>query len=81
MSLIELPFLDKDTATTLNSENSNLPDLVDVDSINFIGHPARSHAGNFYVVNILVSGAKVDAKFKSLEEAIDWYNEVKSQKG
>ena len=73
MSLIEVPFLDK--------TESDLPDLVDTDSIDFIGHPTRSHSGNFYTVNLLVSGAKVSAMFTNIEDAESWYNEVKSQKG
>lgn len=73
MPLIEVPFIDK--------ESNDLPDLVDTDKIDMICHPTRSHSGNFYTVNVLVNGAKVSAMFNNLENAIEWYNTIRNQKG
>lgn len=73
MALIEVPYLDK--------WESDLPDLINTSSICFIGHPSRSHAGNFYVINMIVGGSQVDAKFATKEEAVAWYNTIKSQVG
>ena len=73
MALIEIPFLDQ--------QEGDFPDLVDTKKIDFIGHPARVQSGNFYKVILLVSGARVEASFTSIDDAANWYNLVKGQIG
>lgn len=75
MAWLELPYV------SYKGETMQYKDYVRVESIDAISHPRKVRDGGMWTVPLVASGHDITPYFESESDAVDFYNDAKSQCG